>query len=328
VARPKKRRHPLKVPYHRALQACAYADLPYVRAIKLLKSYGFLIPLIDEELRAQYKVHRKEAKEIDEDFDISPRMINALKLEPMYSWIKAVGNPHSNPRSSHMTRILDEMTHPILRRSIDVLLFVGRSYTDIIDVLQRQCDSPVPEWSVEDLEVYDRFFWDTKVMTLHDWMAYATWCMEDEEDYAWNYVFLFPTASIADLLWEAGITPDFSQSQISDLMLHECFVRFKNKLESNDESGALRFMNAYRQLLDVVKKGAGQSTSSTTKRRADRLGEALDRVEILFKDDRSPEPETRERLQEGGRRIEVSSKDAVDINPAAIDVQPSNDMND
>lgn len=323
MARPKDRKYPLKVPYELMIKTCAYADLPYVRAIKLLRSYGYLVPVIDDDLKSRYKEYRKEAKDIDENLEISPRLISSLGLDPLYSWIKAVGDPLRNDKTRLMTRILDEMTHPLLRRSVDVLLFVKKTPEEIAEILSQQCDSPVPQWGPDDIEVYRKFFWDTSRMNLRDWSVYGTWCLKSMEEYEFDYVFLFPTSSTADLLWEAGVTPELPQSQISDLMLHECFVRFKKKLEDDDEAGALRFMGAYRQLLDVVKKGAGQATGSSLKRRSDKLNEALDRVEVLFRDDKCPPTASREDLGRDGRRVEVSPKDSVTINPAAIDTKPS-----
>ena len=319
MARPKKRRRPLRVPYWGALKACAYANLPYPRAINILTGYDFLVPRFDENLRALYRNYRNEAKEIDDNFDLSPRIIHSLGIDPMYSWVKAAGNPMINERSKYITRLLDEIRHPILRRSVDILLFVGRSYDDIADVLTRQCDSPVPEWSSEDVEAYSNLFWDTTNMSIHDWTTYGTWWEESTTEYPWNYIFLFPTASTADLLWEAGISPDLSRNQICDLMLHECFVRFKEKIRSDDNQGALQFMDAYRRLLDVVKKGAHQTGSGTSQRRLERLGEALDRAEVLFKDEDSAEPISRTELVVEGQKINVSPRDAMEINPVVIE---------
>lgn len=298
------------LPYRGCLRAFAYAGLPFKKAVSILKGCEFLFPPDLNPIAKDYKAFQKMAKKHNEDYVFTPKKLKDLGIEPFYSWIIALGDSTISDNAKLVNRLFDELQHPLLRRPLDILLFIGRSSEDVASAIENKSDSPVPQWSVRDVENYKKFFWDVDSLSLEDWREYGSW-WPYEIPYPHRYVFLFPTASVSDLLWEAGITPEISIEDMGEIMLHECFLRFKDRTRSGEESEALQYIESFRRLMQTVKKTTQESGSVAARRKEQELAGMIDRLNVVFQDEGHSELKDRKEL---GANVVVSDRSSVELN--------------
>lgn len=268
------------VPYGKALRAFAYSGMPFDKAICILTGCDYLRPLDVKQFELDFEDLRAEALEIDDKFQFSQHILPDLDISPLYEWVVAMGNQKKSFTVKIASKLFDGMRHPYLRRTVDILLFVDRNAEDIAEALENKSDSPWLRWDADIIKMYEKFFWDVKSMTIDDWYEYGSWWVKREQ-YPCRYVFMFPTGSVNDLLWEAGIIPDISSDAMGEIMLHECFLRFKDNIKFGKEMEAMRYMDSFRKLMDTMKKGIRQE-SATRKRKERELDGIIDRMNIVF----------------------------------------------
>lgn len=295
-------------PYWRALRAFAYSGLRVERAITILTGCDFLRPVDVSEFEKQYEELRQEAQEIDENFQYANRTLQDLDISPIYEWVTSRGDDKKSLKVKTVSKIFDGLRQPFLRRTVDILLFVGRHAEDIAEALENKAEAPWLRWNSDHIRIYQKFFWDIDSMTIDDWREYGTWWV-GKHQYPCRYVFMFPSSSVNDLLWEAGIIPDISTDTMGEIMLHECFLRFKENIKLGNESEAMNYMDNFRKMMDTMKKGSAE-TSAAKKRKERELDTIIDKLNVVF----NPGEADRATHVDDLGKIEVSNRESVELN--------------
>jgi hypothetical protein len=298
----------LKVPYDGALKAFAYAGMPFNTASRILDSLGFLQPPVgDNSLKTLYTFHRQSARDINPDFKFARGLAESFGINPIYEWVsRSKAHETTNAR---IDTIMDEMRQPLLRRALDILLYLGWSPEEVSEALNTKIDAPIRCWDVEDVTIYRDFFWNTELMGVSDWEQYLSWWQEAPMAYANNHVFSMLDSSREELLWMAGITEGITPQQMAKAMMMECYIQFrKNSSSSNPDSAMmLKHIDAFRKLAMTSKVLGGMDEESRGA-----ASDIMQSISVSFKAPGAREPISRVELEDGP--VTITSREAITLN--------------
>jgi len=288
--------------------------MPFATAMRIFDVLGFILPPSNETAgRALYNYHRHEAQAISTDFRFARSVANGLDINPIYDWVV-----HHRMRSSDISRVdsmMDEMRRPLLRKSLDLLIYIGWSPQDIAEALNNKIDAPVQGWDEADVAVYRKFFWDESSMTVSDWERYLGMWKRPPVEYVNRHVFNILESSREELLWMAGIVDSITPQQMTRAMMLECFMQFRKHANADapDATMMLKHIDAFRKLAVTAKVlGDGDESAQDTAK------SILDGLTIMMTEKETEEPMTRSDL---GEDVVVSQRESTRM--VEVDAPPA-----
>lgn len=297
----------LKVPYDGALKAFAYAGMPFNTASRIIEVLGFLQPPVaNNAVRTLYVYYRNSARDISPDFKFAKGLADSLGINPLYDWV--MRSKACEVASTRVDSIMEEMRRPLLRKALDLLLYVGWSPTEISEVLNNKIDAPVRGWDAEDVKIYHDFFWNTSLMALSDWEKYLSWWRISPMEYGNHHVFRILDSSKEELLWMAGIVESVTPQQMAKAMMMECYMQFrKNSSSSQPDAGMmLKHIDAFRKLAM-----ASKVLGAVDEENQDAASSIMQSINVALKASDAEEPITREELEDVP--IIVSSRESLNL---------------
>lgn len=295
----------LKVPYDGAIRAFAYSGMPFATASRIIEVLGFLQPCSGlNSLRTLYVYYRNQARSISPDFKFARGMAESFRINPLYDWVQS-GKSKQAP-VLRIDSIMDEMRRPLLRKALDLLLFIGWSPVEIADTLNNKVDAPVKGWDAEDVKIYRDFFWDTTDMMLSDWEKYLSWWAKSPMEYANRHVFRILDSSKEEILWMAGIVDSVTPQQMTKTMMLECYMQFRKNSSADqpDTSMMLKHIDAFRKLAVASKVLGGVEDDTQEAARS-----IMQSITVALKAHDADDPVSREDLDD--LPIVVSARESL-----------------
>jgi hypothetical protein len=201
---PKHKELPLHVPYLRAVKALTFAGKSLEEIKRHLRSL-WLVPPKGNTLFRWHRIFQNRAKRIRKDLLFTKQQRRDEDIDPLFSYYVALGRKKLSPRCLVVQEIIEGLKNPILRRTVDVMLYIEPyDLGPIVDMLHNHISVPVTKFTLEQIEIYRDFFWDTdrKVMTDKCWRKYAEWAKGKDYDKtrkALRYITRLPYSSEAEL---------------------------------------------------------------------------------------------------------------------------------
>lgn len=173
-----------RVPYINALKAYAYGDMPFKHALKRLALFGFYTPQKDymrkpdrmnvwDIMENKYEIFRYDAWRLNSYHSFSQEQTKDLGISPLYELYRTGEYDSLTYDTELMQSVIDDIRCVSLRRTICVLLWQGAEPIQIRRVMEEDFRAPPVIWSVDQIMVFAKLFWQVKDMNHNDWLMYG-----------------------------------------------------------------------------------------------------------------------------------------------------------
>ena len=233
----------LRLPYWRALKAMAYANLDINEAKKNLRTWGFIVPspskkkIAGDYLKEQYEIFGEEAKALRVKYDgIDINLSQNQGIFPLYEYILKRDAPEHdlNWPEMLMRDILDDIYSVPLRKAVTILDWKGVNRGGITNLLRSHPLAPDNRWTLEHVNMFMDFFWDTQRMTIKDWRLYATCDRTERLKKCDHLQYLIPLTDGLDkamISWHDYAVADIDSATLVELVGAELFNTFRNETD-------------------------------------------------------------------------------------------------
>lgn len=166
-----------RMPYWRAMKAYAYAGKSFEYTMERLSKMEFETPRPDvsrhlphyRRCKSAFKGYRAQAMRRSRSLEFSSSEIEALGLDPLYTWIHEGEQGSPNDKCAFVQGVVEDLSFVRLRKIVSIAIRLGIPAEKIQEFLRRP--SPVA-WKAYHIEFYRRFFWDIAGMSQEAKLAY------------------------------------------------------------------------------------------------------------------------------------------------------------
>lgn len=188
----KERGKRFRMPYWRAMKAYAYAGKSFEYTMERLSQMEFETPRPDvprhlphyRRCKSAFKGYRAQAMRRSRSLEFSSSEIEALGLDPFYTWIHEGEQGSPNDKCAFVQGVIEDLSFVRLRKIVSIAIRLGLSAEKIQELLRRQ--SPVA-WKAYHIEFYRKFFWDITGMSQEAQLAYLAITSETRFIYGYDH---------------------------------------------------------------------------------------------------------------------------------------------
>ena len=235
-------------------------------------------------LEGMYLRLRNEARKLSPKYEFTKGQVNALGLDPLYTWIVEDENPSASNDSAFVQDAVDEMRNFRLRQVVSVLLRLGEPPEAIHEQLKKL---GFTNWMVEHITFYNRFFWNSAPMKYEDWLTYLYIAnpypsqRTDAEGVKWKanphftYLKSMVTMESAESLrFKCGLPPNTSLSDMEQDLQLNLGQMIKETMRAGDCKNTARLLSPFNKMTALQNSGDSNEMD-------EEIREALKDLEIV-----------------------------------------------
>lgn len=273
----KKQPRKIRVPYHLALKAYAFADRDFEEALGNMKRFDFFVPDKNNNddrhgpsqaeqyrnLEAWYEQQRRNASKLNRYYNFTRYQRRKHQIDPFYTWIVEGEDPEASGPSNFVDHIIQDIRNVPLRQAVCVLLRMHGDPFRVEKELRRQTLKRIIEWNAEEIHFFWHFFWDCEIMAHEDWLVYIGWGRPSSRHY--GYVHQMLTARLAEQVrWDVSVPLDTSVGDMSRQLVEDLYIQARRAGSDGDWEKLRGLSTEFRRLAKAVMEFADEEALGTS----------------------------------------------------------------